>query len=168
MIHRFRMFPSILMAGVFVAAIAEPGSSQAPAAPQTPPAAAPAGPPAPCGPGVTDKNVAPDSRCFELRTYTVRAEGPGSIDLLHSRFRQHTNRLFRKHGMTIVGFWQPLNAGMERTLIYVLAYKDSAARDAAWDAFRNDPEWKDVTSKMQVGTQVEAVFMNSTDYGPMK
>ena len=42
---------------------------------------------------------AQNSRCFELRTYTVRAEGPGSIDLLHSRFRQHTNRLFRKHGM---------------------------------------------------------------------
>jgi hypothetical protein len=76
--------------------------------------------------------------------------------------------LFRKHGMTIVGFWQPLNSGTERTLIYVLAYKDGAARDAAWSAFRNDPEWKDVTSKMQVGTQVESVFMNSTDYGPMK
>ena len=107
-------------------------------------------------------------KVFELRTYTVRAEGPGSIDLLHDRFRQHTNRLFRKHGMTIVGFWQPLNTGMDRTLIYLLAYKDGAARDAAWNAFRNDAEWKDVTSKMQVGTQVESVFMNSTDYGPMK
>jgi hypothetical protein len=71
-----------------------------------------------------------DSRCFELRTYTVRAEGPGSIDLLHDRFRQHTNRLFRKHGMTIVGFWQPVNTGMERTLIYILAYKDGAAGSA--------------------------------------
>lgn len=144
------------------------------AAAQTPPApAAPAGrggqaPTPPCGPGVTGKNIAADSRCFELRTYTVRAEGPGSIDLLHDRFRQHTNRLFRKHGMTIVGFWQPLNAGMERTLIYLLAYKDGAARDAAWGAFRTDPEWKEVISKMQVGTQVESVFLNSVDYGPMK
>jgi hypothetical protein len=166
MIHRFRMFPSILMAGVFVAAIAEPGSSQAPAAPQTPPAAAPAGPPAPCGPGVTDKNVASDSRCFELRTYTVRAEGPGSIDLLHSRFRQHTNRLFRKHGMEIVGFWHPTNK--PNTLIYILAYKDRAARDAAWKGFQSDPEWAKVRADMQVGTQVEAIFMNAVDYGPMK
>jgi hypothetical protein len=165
MIQHFRAFSAILMTAVLAAPIA--AAAQAPAAPAAP-ARGPAAPTPPCGPGVTGKNIASDSRCFELRTYTVRAEGPGSIDLLHDRFRQHTNRLFRKHGMTIVGFWQPLNSGTERTLIYVLAYKDGAARDAAWSAFRNDPEWKDVTSKMQVGTQVESVFMNSTDYGPMK
>ena len=165
MIHHFRAFSAILITAVLAAPVA--AVAQTPAAPATP-ARGPAAPTPPCGPGVTGKNIASDSRCFELRTYTVRAEGPGSIDLLHDRFRQHTNRLFRKHGMTIVGFWQPLNAGMERTLIYVLAYKDGAARDAAWAAFRSDPEWKDVTSKMQVGSQVEAVFMNSTDYGPMK
>ncbi len=165
MIQHFRAFSAILMTAVLAVPIA--AAAQAPAAPAAP-ARGPAAPTPPCGPGVMGKNVASDSRCFELRTYTVRAEGPGSIDLLHDRFRQHTNRLFRKHGMTIVGFWQPLNSGMERTLIYVLAYKDGAARDASWNAFRNDPEWKDVTSKMQVGTQVESVFMNSTDYGPMK
>ncbi len=166
MTQRFRTFSAILLTGVLTAPAV---AAQTPAAPAP---AAPArggqAPTPPCGPGVTGRNVASDSRCFELRTYTVRAEGPGSIDLLHDRFRQHTNRLFRKHGMTIIGFWQPLNAGMERTLIYVLAYKDGAARDAAWAAFRTDPEWKDVTSKMQVGSQVEAVFMNSVDYGPMK
>lgn len=166
MIHHFRMIPSILMAGVFVAGIASTGSAQAPAGAPQAPAAAPAGPPAPCGPGVTDKNVAPDSRCFELRTYTVRAEGPGSIDLLHSRFRQHTNRLFRKHGMEIIGFWHPTNK--PNTLIYILAYKDRAARDAAWKGFQSDPEWAKVRSEMQVGTAVEAIFMNSVDYGPMK
>jgi hypothetical protein len=166
MIQGFRTFSAILLTGVLTApaVAAQAPTPSAPAAP----ARGGQNPTPPCGPGVTGKNVASDSRCFELRTYTVRAEGPGSIDLLHDRFRQHTNRLFRKHGMTIVGFWQPLNTGMERTLIYVLAYKDGAARDAAWNAFRTDPEWKDVTSKMQVGSQVEAVFMNSTDYGPMK
>jgi hypothetical protein len=165
MIQRFRILHAIVLSGFFVALSAASAGAQAPAAPAGRGGQAPT---PPCGPGVTGKNIASDSRCFELRTYTVRAEGPGSIDLLHDRFRQHTNRLFRKHGMTIVGFWQPLNTGMDRTLIYLLAYKDGAARDAAWNAFRNDAEWKDVTSKMQVGTQVESVFMNSTDYGPMK
>ena len=70
--------------------------------------------------------------------------------------------------MTIVGFWQPTNAGMENTIIYILAYKDRAARDAAWKAFQSDPEWVKVRTEMQVGTAVEAVFMNSVDYGPMK
>lgn len=162
---RFRMIPSILLAIVFAAGIAATVSAQAPAAPPAPPAV-PAGPPAPCGPGVTDKNAAPDSRCFELRTYTVRAEGPGSIDLLHSRFRQHTNRLFRKHGMEIIGFWHPTNK--PNALIYVLAYKDRAARDAAWKGFQSDPEWVKVRTEMPVGTVVESIFMNSVDYGPMK
>ena len=116
-----------MLVASLAAAAPGPGSSRAAAR-------GPAAPTRPCGPGVTGKNIASDSRCFELRTYTVKGEGPGSIDLLHSRFREHTNRLFRKHGMTIVGFWQPLNAGMESTLIYLLAYKDAAARDAAWNA----------------------------------
>ena len=167
MTQRFRTLHAIALTGLFVAAAAS-AAAQAPAAQAPAAPARGAQPTPPCGPGLTGKNVASDSRCFELRTYTVRAEGPGSIDLLHDRFRQHTNRLFRKHGMTIVGFWQPVSTGTERTLIYVLAYKDAAARDAAWNGFRNDPEWKEVVSKMQVGTQVESIFMVSTDYGPMK
>jgi hypothetical protein len=125
-----------------------------------PPAATPA-----CGPNVPMKNVAKDSRCFELRTYTVR-EGSGNIDVLHARFREHTNALFRKHGMTIVGFWQPVTKPDQ--LIYVLAYKDAAARDASWAAFQSDPEWMKVRAEMAVNVQVENVFMSATDYGPVK
>jgi NIPSNAP len=163
MIQRFLNISSIFVPGALVVAMAAGVAAQAPA-----PQRGGAAPTPPCGPGVTGKNIASDSRCFELRTYTIKGEGPGSIDLLHSRFREHTNRLFRKHGMTIVGFWQPTTPGMENTLIYLLAYKDGAARDAAWNAFRTDPEWTKVTKEMQVGSAVQSVFMNSTDYGPMK
>jgi len=134
---------------------------------QTPargPAPAPAPTPA-CGPNVPMKNVAKDSRCFELRTYTVR-EGSGNIDVLHARFRDHTNALFKKHGMTIVGFWQPV--AKPDQLIYVLAYKDAAARDAAWAAFQADPEWVKTRAAMAVNVQVDNVFMVATDYGPLK
>jgi hypothetical protein len=164
MAQHARMISSIALTSVFVAVFAVGGPAGA-AAPQAPPPPAPA-PVGPCGPGVNDKNVAPDSRCFELRTYTVRPEGPGSIDLLHARFRQHTNRLFRKHGMTIVGFWHPTNK--PNSLIYILSYKDRAARDASWKAFQSDPEWVKVRSEMQVGVQVEAIVMSAVDYGPMK
>jgi len=117
-----------------------PAAQQGAPAPAAQPARGPAGPPAPCGPGLTGvKNIAPDSRCFELRTYTVRPEGPGDLDMLHKRFREHTNRLFVKHGMTIVGFWHPTNK--PNALIYLMAYKDRAARDASWAAFGADPEW---------------------------
>ena len=129
------------------------------------PAPAPA-PTPPCGPNLPAdiKNVTKDSRCFELRTYTVR-EG-SSIDLLHSRFRDHTTALFKKHGMTIIGYWQPVTK--PNTLIYVLAYKDGAARDAAWAAFGADPEWVKTRTAMQVNVQVDSIFMSATDYSPIK
>jgi NIPSNAP len=125
-----------------------------------------AAPTPPCGPNLPAdvKNVTSDSRCFELRTYTVQAGS--SIDLLHSRFRDRTTALFKKHGMTIVGYWQPVTK--PDTLIYLLAYKDGAARDAAWAAFGKDPEWVKTRTEMQVGVQVENVFMSATDYSPMK
>src|SRR2546428_13830939 len=79
---------------------------------------------APCGPNVSDsRNVAKDSRCFELRTYTVP---PGQLDKLHMRFRDHTMALFKKHRMTVVGFWHPTNK--PNTLIYLLRFKDRQAR----------------------------------------
>ncbi len=167
----------IVLSSLISLTVASLGVFQNAGAAQTPPPAqggAPAGarggrgpaPTPPCGPNLPAdiKNVAKDSRCFELRTYTVR-EG-SSIDLLHSRFRDHTNALFKKHGMTIVGFWQPVNK--PDTLIYILAYKDAAARDAAWAAFGADPEWVKTRTEMQVNLQVDNVFMVSTDYGPVK
>jgi hypothetical protein len=117
-----------------------------------------------CGPNLTIKNVDKQSRCFELRTYTVR-EG-SSMDLLHSRFRDHSIALFKKHNMTVVGFWQPV--AKPDTLIYLLAFKDAAARDAAWAEFNADPEWVKTRTEMQVNVQVENVFMSATDYSPMK
>jgi hypothetical protein len=152
-----------IAAVVLGVAIAAAAAQRAPAG-QAGRGAAPPTPP--CGPNLPAdiKNVARDSRCFELRTYTVR-EG-SSIDLLHSRFREHTTALFKKHGMTIIGYWQPV--AKRDTLIYVLAYKDGAARDAAWAAFGADPDWVKTRTEMQVNVQVDNVFMSATDYSPMK
>src|SRR5688500_8722504 len=66
-------------------------------------------------------SVVKGSRPFGLRTYHAP---PGKLEELHARFRNHTIRLFKKHGMTIVGFWAPtapLDAAAQ-TLVYVLAY----------------------------------------------
>lgn len=148
---------SLMLTGVLVS-FAAPAAAQAPAPSNAPPG--------PCGPGVTGRNVMTDGRCFELRMYTVDPKGPGSPDLLHARFREHTLGLFKKHGMTVVGFWQPVQSPY--TLIYLMAYKDGAAREKAWTAFRADPEWIKVRTAMNVTVKVEEIFMNSTDYGIMK
>ena len=118
----------------------------------------------PCGPGVDIKNAAKDSRCFELRIYTL---APGSsADVLHARFRERTIALFRKHGMTVIGFWQPV-ARLDQ-LVYILAYRDAAARDSAWAAFNADPDWVKTRTEMRVSVDVENTFMVATDYSPMK
>ena len=42
-----------------------------------------------------------DERVYELRTYYA---APGKLDALNARFRDHTCKLFEKHGMTNVGY----------------------------------------------------------------
>jgi hypothetical protein len=116
-------------------------------------------------------SLAPGSRCFELRTYTAP---PGKLEALHARFRDHTNALFEKHGMTLVGYWVPRDKdkGAENTLVYVLAYPDCAAREKAWEAFRTDPAWvkaRDASERNgKIVEKVDSVLMTATDYSPMK
>jgi len=107
------------------------------------------------------------ARIFEMRTYHT---APGRLDALHSRFRNHTNYLFVKHGMTLVGYWTPVD--QPDTLVYILAYPSRDAREASWKAFMNDPVWKQVyTESHQDGaivSKVESVFLDPTDYSPIR
>src|SRR5690348_4471916 len=83
-----------------------------------------------------------DTRVFELRTYHAAA---GKMDALNARFRDHTNALFKKHGMEIIGFWQPSDPKeAQQKLIYILAFPSREAAKKSWDAFRDDPDWKKV------------------------
>jgi hypothetical protein len=68
--------------------------------------------------------------------------------------------------MSIIGYWQPV--AKPNVLIYLLAYKDAAARDASWAAFNVDPDWVKARTDMNVAVQVENVFMSATDYSPLK
>jgi hypothetical protein len=110
-------------------------------------------------------------RCFELRTYTA---SPGNLNNLEARFRDHTLALFKKHGMTQLGYWTPLkkDQGAEDTLVYILAHKSPEAAAASFEAFRADPAWvaaKQASEKNgTLTTKVESVFMKPTDYSPWR
>jgi hypothetical protein len=116
-------------------------------------------------------SLAKDSRCFEIRTYTA---APGKLEELHSRFRDHTLKIFKKHGMEVVGFWGPTDKekGSENTLVYVLAFPSREARDKAWKEFGADPEWKTAQSESEkngkLTQKVESVILMATDYSPIK
>ena len=111
-----------------------------------------------------------DTRIFELRTYYAAS---GKMDALNARFRDHTCKLFKKHGMEIVAFWTPSDPkDADKKLIYVLAYPSKEAADKGWKGFREDPEWikaKDESEKDgKLVDKVDSVYMNPTDYSPIK
>jgi hypothetical protein len=111
-----------------------------------------------------------DNRFFELRTYYA---APGKMADLHTRFRDHTCKLFEKHGMTIIGFWSPDKPeDAEKKLIYILAFPSKEAKEKAWKAFQADPEWQKVKAESEKNgklvDKVESVPMKPTDYSAMK
>jgi NIPSNAP protein len=111
-----------------------------------------------------------DTRVFELRTYTAL---PGKIDALHARFRDHTLKLFEKHGMTVAGFWKPADEQQaKRQLVYLLAFPSLEAAAQIWNAFQADPEWKTVKAASEkdgpLVEKIDSVFLKPTDYSPLK
>jgi NIPSNAP protein len=107
---------------------------------------------------------------FEIRTYTTEE---GRLEALLARFRNHTTRLFEKHGMTNIGYWVPEDPPLsQNTLIYILAHPSRDAANKHWEEFRNDVEWKRVREQSEmtgkIVKKVESVFMKATDYSPLK
>jgi len=126
----------------------------------------------PAGPTLAPSpSLAKDSRCFELLTYYTN---PGKLETLHARFRNHTLKLFKKHGMEVVGFWGPTDKerGSENTLVYILAFPSRAARDQAWASFVADPEWVKVRDESEKDGKLlekrESTILMATDYAPVK
>jgi hypothetical protein len=108
------------------------------------------------------------SRVYELRTYTAVE---GRLDALHGRFRDHLLGFFKKHGMTNVGYFKPMDAPLSgSTMIYLVSHESREAAAKSWSAFQNDPEWKKVSSEGggPVASKVVSVFLEPTDYSPMK
>ena len=111
-----------------------------------------------------------NGRVFEMRTYHTF---PGRLDALHKRFREHTMKMFEKHGMTSVAYWVPQDSpAHETTLVYVISHASREQAKANWAAFGADPEWKKISDASQVDgkivERVESVFMDATDYSPLK
>lgn len=107
-----------------------------------------------------------DTRCFEMRTYYA---APGKLDALNARFRNHTCKLFEKHGMENLGYWMPVD-NPDGKLVYILAYPSREARENSWKAFMADPDWQKAYRASEVDgklvAKAESVFLTATDYSP--
>ncbi len=105
---------------------------------------------------------------FELRTYSTHE---GRLPNLHARFKNHTMKLFEKHGMKNVMYWTPTDEKTaNNTLIYVIWHASPEAAKKSWDGFRADPDWikaRDESEKDgKIVAKVESVYMKATEYSP--
>ena len=123
----------------------------------------------------------PDTRLFEMRVYYA---AEGKLDALNARFRDHTLKLFAKHGITNLPYWTP-HADQkgannppdpENTLIYMVAHKDEAARKASFDAFGKDADWQTARKaseekaggSLTVKGGVKSTYLKAVDFSPIK
>jgi hypothetical protein len=108
-------------------------------------------------------------RLYELRTYTTE---PGRLPALHARFKDHTIRLFEKHGIQNGMYWVPTDEKLkDNTLIYVVSHASAEAAKKSWESFGNDEEWKKVRDESEkdgkIVAKVDRQYMMLTDYSPV-
>lgn len=107
-----------------------------------------------------------DGHVYEMRIYYA---APGKLDDLNKRFRDHTLRLFEKHGIENIGYWTPID-NTNNALIYVLAHASRDAAKKSWADFLADPDWKAAAKASEANgklvSKLESHFMQATDYSP--
>jgi hypothetical protein len=122
-------------------------------------------------PFIPGKSTEP--RVFELRTYTCPDRSKQSA--LCRRFRDHTMKLFEKHGMTNLVYWE--TADDDCMLVYLLAHRSEAAAKESFTAFRKDPDWlaaKKESEEAAGGSLTEkengvvSEFLEATEYSPLR
>lgn len=105
---------------------------------------------------------------YELRIYHTYE---GKLDDLLKRFRDHTMKLFEKHGIKNVAYWTPTDDPLKgKTLVYILAHESREAATANWKAFQADAEWQKVKDASEANgkivEKVDSTFMTMTDFSP--
>ena len=105
---------------------------------------------------------------YEWRIYEVL---PGKMNVLHDRFKNVYIKLFEKHGIKVIGFWEAV-VGTSNILYYMLAYESMSHREKAWGAYQSDPERTKARQQFEkeppVVERVTNIFLSPTSYSPIK
>jgi hypothetical protein len=107
---------------------------------------------------------------FELRVYTA---APGKMDALQKRFRDHTVRLFEKHGIKSIGYWTAVDEQHQGRLYYIIAYPNKESREKMlMNGIAKDPEFQKAVAESEkdgkLTAGIESVLMTPTGYSPIK
>lgn len=108
----------------------------------------------------------PATTVYELRVYHCYE---GKLPDLLKRFREHTTKLFERHGIRNIAYWTPVDEpAKSNTLIYIISHPSREAAAANWKAFQADPEWVSVRDKSEANAKivekVDSTFMAKTDF----
>jgi hypothetical protein len=108
-----------------------------------------------------------DTKVYEMRVYYAM---PGKLDALNARFKNHTMKLFDKHGLTNIGYFVPVGENKENKLVYWISAPSKEARDKSFKEFGADPEWKRAAAESEKDgkliSKIESKFFTVTDYSP--
>jgi hypothetical protein len=115
-----------------------------------------------------DNSMHTATTVYELRVYHA---APGKLGELLARFREHTVKLFEKHGLKNVAYWTPVDEPEKSNiLIYILQHPSREAAAANWESFQDDPEWKSVHEKSEANgklvDKIKSTFLTLTDFSP--
>ena len=75
-----------------------------------------------------------------LRVYEIFERNKAAF---HARFRDHAMRIMTKDGYEFVAMWEA-KTDQRTEFIYLLAWPDVATKEAAWNEFRADEDWKNI------------------------
>jgi hypothetical protein len=105
---------------------------------------------------------------FELRVYHCYE---GKLPDLLRRFREHTTKIFERHGIKNIAYWTPMDEPQKsNTLVYILEHPSREAATANWKAFSADPEWQSVQKASEANgkivEKVDSSFLVLTDFSP--
>ena len=108
------------------------------------------------------------SRVFEMRTYESHNESAG-LKKIEMFEKGGELAIFRKVGLAPVFFGRDVVGAHIPSLTYMVGFADAAARDKAWAAFGEDPEWVKLRStpgysNADIMTNITIQVLRPTDY----
>ncbi|MCJ7632188.1 NIPSNAP family protein [Candidatus Bathyarchaeota archaeon] len=105
---------------------------------------------------------------YEWRVYDIP---PGKMVNINSRFANITLKLFQRHGIKVIGFWEAV-VGTSNTLYYMIAFNDLGHREKSMNAFMADPDWIKARAETEkdgpIVTRIQNMLLRPTSYSPLQ
>ena len=105
-------------------------------------------------------------RLFELRVYESHSEA-AALKKIEMFNEGGEIGIFDRVGLRSVFFGQTLVGRRQPNLVYMTVHQDMVAREKTWEAFRNSPDWKALSSNPVYANTVSAttvVFLRPAAY----